>query len=170
MGRSAGVRYSGSPIAFSFSERHHRKSITVVDVAADGSVGVELRPTPVERPLREVTGRLDELIEGAAADRSGLAGSWLKVTLTDATRPAAPMPRLREVWPHTLVLEFAPRGPATDPVGSAAADLVRLARTLDPVEVCANFVEWVGGSPATDEQRTVLRGAVETAGSVEVGA
>jgi hypothetical protein len=69
------------------------------------------------------------------------------------------MERLRAVWPHTLALVFEPEG---ERIG-VAADLDRLARATDPVEVCEYFVDYVGGAPATEPERVVLRHAVEDA-------
>jgi exonuclease SbcD len=155
--------YSGSPLAFSFSERGHTKSVTLASIGAAGETAVELLPAPVPRPLCEVRGRLDDLLARADGDLAGLADAWVKVVLTDPVRPAAPMERLREKWPHTLVLDFDPDGGLT----SAEADLRRLARTTDPVEVCALFTEYAGGAPATGAQRAVLREVVEAAEAAE---
>jgi exonuclease SbcD len=69
------------------------------------------------------------------------------------------MERLREKWPHTLVLDFAPDGGLV----SAQADLRALARTSDPVEICGLFVEYTGGGPPDAAERRVLRDAVEAA-------
>ncbi len=151
--------YSGSPLAFSFSEKNHVKSVTLADIGADGRVETEYLPVPVPRPLREVRGRLADLLARADGDLAGLAGAWVKAVLTDQVRPAAPMERLRERWPHTLVLDFAPEGGLTGP----EADLRRLAQTTDPAEVCGLFVEYAGGAPPDDAQRAVLRDAVEAA-------
>ena len=153
------ARYSGSPLAFSFSERRHHKSVTLVDLDRSGRVEVELLATPIPRPLREVRGRLDELLTRAATDLSDVAGSWVKAVLTDPTRPIAAMEKLRSVWPHTLVLDFAPDMALT----STAADLAQLSATVDPVEICALFVEWVDAAPATRGQREILGRAVESA-------
>jgi exonuclease SbcD len=152
------IRYSGSPLAFSFSEKDHVKSVTLV-------------PTPVPRPLREVRGRLDDLLAGAGPHGTDprladLAGSWVKVVLTDTVRPSAPMERLREKWPHTLVLDFAPEGQLTGP----AADLERLAAVSDPVEICCLFVDFTSGGQADDTHRAVLRAAVEAAQHAESAA
>ena len=157
------ARYSGSPLAFSFSEKDHRKSVTLVDIDAAGQVRTELLPAPVPRPLREVRGRIEDLLARADGDLAELAGAWVKVVLTDAQRPAAPMDRLREKWPHTLVLDFAPEGGLV----SATADLQALARTADPAEICGLFVEYAGGAAPDDAERQVLRGAVETAEHAE---
>jgi exonuclease SbcD len=95
------IRYSGSPLAFSFSEKDHVKSVTLVDIDGAGQVSATVLPTPVPRPLREVRGRLDDLLAGAGPHGTDprladLAGSWVKVVLTDTVRPSAPMERLRE--------------------------------------------------------------------------
>jgi DNA repair protein SbcD/Mre11 len=148
------VRYSGSPLAFSFSERHHAKSVTLAEIDGAGRVTVTRLAAPVPRPLREVRGKLGDLLAGGA---DGLADAWLRVVLTDPARPASPMERLRERWPHTLVLDFDPEGAFV----SAAADVGRVAKTTDPVEICELFVEFASGGVAGDEQLAVLRDVIE---------
>ncbi len=151
------VRYCGSPLAFSFSERHHRKSVTLAEIDGSGQVTTTKLATPVPRPLREVRGRLDDLL--ARPDGGDLAGAWVKVVLTDTVRPASPMERLRKKWPHTLVIDFEPEGE----LASGAADLRRLRQAVDPVEICELFVEYTSGGPADAAQRIVLRDVVEAA-------
>ena len=168
-GRTGGTTtagYSGSPLAFSFSERHHHKSVTLAEIDADGAVATELLRTPVPRPLREVRGRLDDLLARAGTDLADLAGAWVKAVLIDQARPVAPMERLREKWPHTIALEFQPEGGLTGP----DADLARLAETVDPVEICGLFVDFVAGAPPDEAQLAVLRRAVEAAQHDEAAA
>jgi exonuclease SbcD len=158
--------YSGSPLAFSFSERHHHKSVTLAEIGGDGTVETQLLPTPVPRPLREVRGRLDDLLARAGTDLADLAGAWVKAVLTDQARPMAPMERLRERWPHTIALDFQPEGGLTGP----DADLARLAEAADPVEICELFVDFVAGAPPDEAQLAVLRQAVEAAQHGEAAA
>jgi exonuclease SbcD len=163
---SARVRYSGSPLAFSFSERDHHKSVAVVDIDAAGEVAVDLVPVPVTRPLRQVRGRLAELIERAATDLAGVADAWVKVVLTDTGYQTAAMERLRAVWPHTVVVERDPEGGLT-PI---AADEARLAGATDPVEICSAFVEWVDSTRPTKAQRDALTSAYEAVRDAELSA
>ncbi|MFN8169094.1 MAG: exonuclease SbcCD subunit D [Candidatus Nanopelagicales bacterium] len=157
-GSTATIRYSGSPLAYSFSEAGHRTSVTVVDVAADGGVRTELVPTPVPRPVGSIAGRLDDLLaDPALADREQ---HWLQVTLTDPRRPDAPLEALRSRFPHVLVVEFRPEG------GEVAvdADLARLrAAGDDPVEVGRAFLAYVAGGEPTDAEMAVLATADELA-------
>ena len=89
----------------------------------------------------------------------------MKAVLTDRERPVAPMERLREKWPHTIALEFAPEGGLT----GVDADLARLAKAADPVEICESFVDYVAGAPPDAARRAVLREVVEAAQRTDDG-
>ena len=78
-----GVRYSGSPVAMSFSEWRHRKGSLLVDLSGDAPV-VEHVEAPVQRPLAVLRGTLDDLL----ADPAHVAGRGLLVP-GHPHRPAA---------------------------------------------------------------------------------
>ena len=150
-GSTATVRYSGSPMAFSFSEINHHTSVTLVDIDDSGSIDVTLIPTPVPRPIAKLTGKLAELL----ADPSLITHeeSWLHVTLTDDRRPDAPMEQLRVRFPHVLVLEFRPESQMV----SLDADLARLRSVVhDPVEVGRAFLAYTSGGEPTDEEMEIV--------------
>ncbi len=102
------VRYSGSPLAYSFSEAGHHKGCWLVELGKDGVESTEFVPAPVPRRLRTLRGRLEDLL----TDRrhTDAEDAWLHVTLTDALRPPQAMDRLRRRFPHTLMLAFEPAG------------------------------------------------------------
>ena len=57
------VRYSGSPIPLSFSERNDPKFVLILTLEAGKISSVETLPTPVLRELRTFSGCLDEVWE-----------------------------------------------------------------------------------------------------------
>ncbi|KZC96496.1 exonuclease SbcCD subunit D [Clavibacter tessellarius] len=148
------IRYSGSPLAFSFGERMQRKSSALVELRADGSTTVGLIDAPVPRRLDEVTGTLAEITDGRHAD---LADAWLRVHVTDPVHPAHLVARVREALPHALVVLHEPEG-RVEGVRSRVVDA-----TTDPLEVAADFVEHATGAPPTDAEALVLRQAYEQA-------
>lgn len=160
-GSSTVVEYSGSPLAFSFSERDHRKSVTVVDIDGQGAVSTSRVPVPVPRRLVQVSGRLAELLDRAQGESVELADAWVKVVLTDPGRLANPMEQLRAHWPHTLVLEFAPDRQATQ------TGLVRMTQASDPVEICAQFLATVSGGPPSPAQEALLADVVASVARAE---
>ncbi|WP_067142290.1 exonuclease SbcCD subunit D [Microtetraspora malaysiensis] len=146
------VRYSGSPLAYSFSEADHVKGCWLVDLAPGGA-RAEFVPAPVPRRLARLRGRIDDLLTAERyADR---VEHWLQITLTDPVRPKEAMERLRARFPHTLALAFEPDGTA-----GAAATPRQIAGRAE-IEVALDFVRDVRGEPADDEERRLLERAVE---------
>lgn len=158
------VRYSGSPVAYSFSEEHQTKGVLLVELGdrPGAPVSVEHLPTPVVRPLARVAGQLDDLLTGDRWER--LTGHYLQVTLTDSVRPREPMERLRTRFPHVLVLGFAPQGAAADNRSYAA----RL-RGRDDLQVAGDFVEHVRSAPDPAES-ALLADAFEAVRLAEASA
>jgi DNA repair protein SbcD/Mre11 len=151
------VRYSGSPLPYSFSEARHRKSMWLVDLGADGTVDAERVDCPVPRPLARIRGTLEELLADPALVRHREA--WVEATLTDPVRPSEPMARLTERFPHTLSLVFAPER-ADDGTGMSYAR--RLSGRSDQ-EIAEDFVAHVRGAAPDGAERGVLRDAFDAA-------
>jgi exonuclease SbcD len=153
---SAAVRYSGSPLAYSFSEATHRKGSWLVEVDAAGIGEVRDVPWAAPRTLAVLRGRLADLL--ASEDFAWAEGAYCQVTLTDAQRPAQAMEQLRSRFPDTLVLGFEPEG-----AGAAAKTSYssRLAEAGDDLSICCGFLDHVRGRGADDAESAVLAEALE---------
>lgn len=135
------ARYSGTPLAYSFSEEGHTKSVAVVDIDSVGTVSVETVSTPVPRPLVTLRGDLMDLLADPAWGYAEEA--WTRIVLTDAVRPESPMERLRTRFRHTIELGFDNTG-GVDATPGTVLD----PRSADPMTVVAGFIEHVTGRPA----------------------
>ena len=153
---SPAVRYSGSPLAYSFSEAKHRKGSWLVEVDAEGIGGVREVLWDAPRTLAVLRGKLDELLE--SEDFAWAEIAYCQITLTDEARPAQAMDRLRARFPDTLVLGFDPDGPGAAPKASYSS---RLAEAEDDLSVCCGFLEHVRGRPASDAEAAVLAEALD---------
>ncbi|GGB66100.1 exonuclease SbcD [Knoellia flava TL1] len=151
-----GQRYSGSPVAMSFSEASHTKGSWLVDLSSDKPV-VDFVEAPVERPLALLRGTLDELLTDS--QHASAESAWCQVTLTDPVRPLGAMERLRARFPHTLDLRFAPTGEVTTMSAYAGSLTER-----SDLAVCCDFLGHVrGGHAADDDERALIEEAVEGA-------
>jgi exonuclease SbcD len=149
------VRYSGSPLAYSFSEANHRKGSWLVELDGSGVAAAEFVEAPVPRPVATLRGRLDDLL--ADPRHAPLEGCWLKVTLTDPVRPAEAMVRLRARFPHALVLGFEPdHGAETD----ERSWTQRVAGLAD-AEIAAGFVADVRGEGPDEAEALLLQQAID---------
>ena len=147
-----GLRYSGSPLAYSFSEADQVKGSWLVELGATGFGSATWIDAPVPRRLSRLSGTLTELLaDPALTERED---DWIQVTLTDTRRPARAMEQLRKRFPHTLVLQF-PR-PVTDPQAPTRPP----SGTSDHA-IAVDFVEHVRGSTATTAESALLQDAID---------
>ena len=147
-GASVPIRYAGSPIAYSFSEAGATKSVTLVTTDATSVTDIEVVPIPTLRAVVVLEGTMDELLTDPAPQARA---SYASVTVTDSARPERMVARIREVYPHALVVVHRPaQAPARLP-----ARAVRPSR--DPREVTEEFYEAVGGRPLSDQERLLAQ-------------
>jgi len=148
------VAYSGSPLAYSFSEQHHTKSVRVVDLRPDGSVDVEVVPLGVGRPLRTLTGELQTLLEDPSL--ADAEGAWVRVRLTDRRLPLQAMARLQRRFPHAVELHHEPAG--GDEAGPDRRSAAQT-READPYELAVEFLHAQRGVRPDDQERHLLADA-----------
>ena len=153
---SSSVRYSGSPLAYSFSEATHQKGGWLVDMGADGVTSVTGIQWEAPRSLAVLRGTLEELLQDPAHEWAETA--YCQVTLTDAQRPARAMERLRARFPDTLVLAFDPQGAAAK---AQASYSTRLASAPDDLAVCCGFLEHIRGRSADQAEKSAIAAALD---------
>lgn len=144
------VRYSGSPIAYSFSETGHLKGSWLIELDAIGAVSAGFIAAPVPRPLARIQGELEDLLGDPALGVH--EDAWIHATLTDQARPLNAMDRLRKRFPHTLALSYTPAQ------GSEPVPAPRAARTDH--DLVLQFVEHARGTLATDVESRFIEDAL----------
>ncbi|HIQ07404.1 MAG TPA: exonuclease SbcCD subunit D [Thiotrichaceae bacterium] len=97
------IRYSGSPLKYSFSEQNHKKSVTIVDLDGQGAVTTEQVILKPLRDMRTLEGQFDDLLEQAKTDPQ--PDDYLLIKLTDKVALIDPMAKLRQYYPNILHLE-----------------------------------------------------------------
>jgi len=144
------LRYSGSPLAYSFSEVRQRKSVLLADLDARGLASVTRVELPVPRRLAVLTGALDDLLGAAAYETHAL--DYVQVVLTDRVRPLDPMRRLQTRFPFAVAVEWRPEG--GPPV--LALDPTNRRPDRDDLSTAADFVQWVRNSRPTTVESALL--------------
>ena len=150
------VRYSGSPMAYSFGEAGQHKQAWLVDLDASGIADVRAVPLPTPRALSVLTGTLAELLADPA--HAAAEEHFVSARLTDPVRPADPMRGLQTRFPHCVHLEWTGGGAATD--GRSYQERLRGRGDLD---VAGEFVRHVRGVPAGAAELALLGRALTAA-------
>jgi DNA repair protein SbcD/Mre11 len=154
------LRYSGSPLPYSFSEARQAKGSWLVDLDERGNVQVERVPGPQFRRLSVLRGPLAGLLTSSAYEQN--EDDFVSVVLTDTARPEGAMDQLRRRFPHVLVLAFEPDG-----AGAASGTYRSRVAGRDDLDIAAEFVAHVRSSPVTAGERTLLTAAFDDARRAE---
>ncbi|PPF87848.1 exonuclease sbcCD subunit D [Subtercola sp. Z020] len=145
------VRYSGSPLHYSFTEGSRVRGGWLVELDATGLASVDWVDFPVPRPVRELTGTLAELL--ADESLAPVEGHWIKAIVTDTVRPLDGMRQLQQRFPHCVALEYRP---AVVHDAGTQTYAERLVEKTDQ-QIVGGFVEFVrnGAGPSDFERRLV---------------
>jgi len=153
-----GIAYSGSPLAYSFSEADHVKSVRVVDLDADGLAGVAIHELDRPRGLVTLTGTLDDLTAEPSYDRH--VDAYVSAQLLDAVRPVDAMRRLRARFPYCVHLDWVP---ILDQRDDDRSYVQRIVGRSD-LDIATDFVQHVRATPATKDETRLLARALSAAG------
>ncbi len=157
------VRYAGSPLKYSFSERAPKRA-PIVSLGAKGSEPVlDYLDLPPLHDMREIRGPLDELVaEDVVA--AAPADDYLHVTLTDENPPLDALARLRAAYPNVMTLDF-------DNARTRAAETSLVSQGADkkaaPLELFRTFFAEQNGADLTPAQDKIVQRALDAAAEKE---
>lgn len=150
------VRYSGSPLKYSFSEARYDKSAALIELGekkpgddVGECVSFELIPLVPLHDVREVRGTLaDVLAMGTAHDASQ---DYLHITLSDEHPQLDAMAKIHEVFPNAMMLDYDNVTVLID--RPQTQQLTADPDSMDTLDLFSAFYESQVGNPLDDEQR-----------------
>ena len=156
------LRYSGTPLAYSFSE-DHPKSVTMVDIDAEGGCTIEHIAVEVGRGVHTIAGTIDMLLQ--ARPNAEVAQKFVRAIITDPGVVLDAKQRLSAVYPHVVEITLRPTNADGTPLVDAGAVVDR--RSQSPAEIATAFWEAaVGAEPNADERGLLHRAIAHAEGSV----
>lgn len=149
------VRYSGSPLKYSFSEARYGKSVALVELGekrpgddVGECVSFELIPLVPLHDVREIRGTLaDVLAMGAESD-------YLHITLSDEHPQLDAMAKIHEVFPNAMMLDY---DNVTVLIDRPQTQLTADPDSMDTLDLFSAFYESQVGNSLDDEQRDFAR-------------
>ncbi len=151
------VRYCGTPLKYSFSEKDHEKSVTVVELKEKGEVTIgEVKLKPMH-DLREIRGTYDELMlkdnyKGTATD------DYIHAVLTDENDVIDASAKLRVVYPNLMHLSYDNKRTQSRQVVTDAENIEK----KSPLELFEEFYEKQNNQSMSEEQRELSKELIES--------
>jgi exonuclease SbcD len=148
------IQYAGSLLKYSFSEASHTKSVSLVEMDAQGRCRVEKVCLTPRRDVRCIEGHLADLLTGPKSAEN--AQDYLMVTLLDTGAILDAIGKLRDVYPNVLHLE-RPGVMAGGHMHGTRADH----RKMNDTELFAAFFSQATGEPLSEAQGAAYASVVQ---------
>lgn len=149
------IRYAGSPLKYSFSELHQKKSVTVAELREKGETEIRQIPLQPRREMIELRGTFEEIL--AEARKKGEPQTdYYHMILTDETDVVDALSRLREFYPNIMLLDYDNRRTRSQ------KEVEQLERVEErtPGELFAALYEQQNGQEMQPDQKEYLDGLI----------
>ena len=150
------VRYCGTPLKYSFSEKDHKKSVTIIELGKKGDVNISEIPLVPMHDLREIRGTYAELTlkhnyEGTDAD------DYIHAVLLDEDDVPDAVGKLRIIYPNLMKLSYDNKRTASQQEIDGAMDVEK----KTPLELFDEFYEKQNNQNMTDVQKKFVQECIE---------
>lgn len=151
------IRYSGTPLKYSFSEAKDTKTVTIVELKEKGAIELSFVPLIPKRDLVEIKGTYDELTLKRFYDGTSYTDDYVHVTLTDEEDVPDVLTKLRVIYKNIMKLDYDNLRTRHSAEISGASDVA--AKT--PLEHFDDFFEMQNGQVMSEEQTNFMSEIIE---------
>lgn len=144
------IRYSGSPLKYSFDEHGQKKSFTIIDMDTNGKVDISTIPVEAKRDVVILEGYFEDLLNNTALQTKH-KDDYVQARLLDTMPIMDGMAKLRQVYHRCMTIELAGRiaTPVVD-MGDAVF------KELDERQLFNQFAETVWNEPLTEAEQSYI--------------
>lgn len=149
------IRYAGSPLKYSFSELHQKKSVTVAELRAKGETEIRQIPLQPRREMTELRGTFEEILE-EARKKGEPQTDYYHMILTDETDVVDALSRLREYYPNIMLLDYDNRRTRSQ----KEVEQLNRVEERTPGELFAALYEQQNGQEMDSDRKEYLDGLI----------
>lgn len=151
------IRYSGTPLKYSFSESKDTKSITVIDIKEKGNIKLDFIPLTPLRDMVEIKGTYDDLMLKSFYENTTYPNDYVHITLTDENDILDVITRLRVVYKNIMKLDYDNQRTRSNSEINPINDM----ESKSPLELFDIFYDSRNGQPLNNEQREFMESIIE---------
>ena len=144
------IRYSGSPLKYSFDEHTQKKSFTIIDMDAKGNVDISTIPVEAKRDVVILEGYFEDLLNNKELQAKH-KDNYVQARLLDTMPIMDGMAKLRQVYHRCMTIDLVGR------VATPMADMDEAVfKELNERELFNQFAETVWKEPLTEREQQYI--------------
>ena len=144
------IRYSGSPLKYSFDEHTQKKSFTIIDMDTKGKVDISTIPVEAKRDVVILEGYFEDLLNNKELQAKH-KDDYVQARLLDTMPIMDGMAKLRQVYHRCMTIDL---------VGRVAAPMADMGdavfKELNERELFNQFAETVWKEPLTEREQQYI--------------
>lgn len=144
------IRYSGSPLKYSFDEQGQKKSFTIIDLDTKGNVDISTIPVEAKRDVVILEGHFEDLLNNKELQTKH-KDDYVQARLLDTMPIMDGMAKLRQVYHRCMTIELAGR------IATPVADMGDVVfKELNERQLFNQFAETVWKEPLTEAEQSYI--------------
>ena len=151
------IRYSGTPLKYSFSEALDKKTVTILNLNEKGNVTLEFIPLIPKRDMVEIKGSYEELTLKSFWENTSYNEDYMHITLTDEDDIPDVLTKLRVIYKNIMKLDYDNKRTRTANEINGAESV----KEKSPLEHFCDFYELQNGQVLSAEQTEFITGIIE---------
>lgn len=144
------IRYSGSPLKYSFDEHTQKKSFTIIDMDTKGHVDISTIPVEAKRDVVILEGYFEDLLNNKELQAKH-KDDYVQARLLDTMPIMDGMAKLRQVYHRCMTIDLVGR------MATPMADMDEaIFKELNERELFNQFAETVWKEPLTEREQQYI--------------
>ena len=144
------IRYSGSPLKYSFDEHGQKKSFTIIDMDTNGKVDISTIPVEAKRDVVILEGYFEDLLNNKELQAKH-KDDYVQARLLDTMPIMDGMAKLRQVYNRCMTIDLVGRVAA--PIGDMRDAVFK---ELNERQLFNQFAETVWKEPLTEAEQSYI--------------
>lgn len=150
------VRYSGSPLKYSFSEVNQKKSVCIIEFDSKENINISKIPLIPIRDMRVIKGPFDKLISKEIVNLEN-KNDYLDVVLTDDDYIINAIGKLRKFYPNILKLEYENKISSND-----VSDNIDIDKSnMSPIDLFSEFYKMQNGIELPAKKKKIIEEVIK---------
>lgn len=150
------IRYSGTPLKYSFSECNHKKSACIIEFGAKEDVKINLVPLKPIRDMREIRGTFEEVTSKEFYEKQSCS-DYLRFILTDEDETPDATAKLRVIYPNVMKVNYDNTRTRTN----GTIEKIEAVEKISPLEIFGKLYEKQNNQPMSEEQKKFTAKLIE---------
>ncbi len=150
------VRYSGSPLKYSFSEVNQKKSVCIIEFNSKEDINISKIPLIPIKDMRVIKGPFDKLISKEIVNLEN-KNDYLDVILTDDDYIINAIGKLRKFYPNILKLEYENKISSNEVLDNIDIDK----SNMSPIDLFSEFYKMQNGIELSVKKKKIIEEVIK---------